>query len=199
MTDFLVAPDGKRLRKVASRTTTVGEDTIPKPVDIAREYVEVLILDGRAVSRGSQWGHVAIEIDGLVYSRADKTYFTGSYRDYLLSQTRKAWIDANGRERGMHRDGTGFLLWVTPGEKAAMLAELERRVKRSAEYNLFTNSCSTNVAQVLSIAAIVSKDPRYFDTPVSPKEMFMMLGRSSRLVERRDYRKGWEGGASGNW
>ncbi|MGN5480318.1 hypothetical protein ACTMU2_36730 [Cupriavidus basilensis] len=98
-------------------------------MDIAREYVEVLILDSRAVSRSSQWGHVAIEIDEAALQRADKTYFTGSYRDYLRRLARRG-LTYPDRVPGMHRDGTGFLLQVTPGEKAAMLAE---QVTREAE------------------------------------------------------------------
>jgi len=197
--EFLTNPDGKRLKRVASRTTTDSVDDLPKTVEVQREFIEVLILDGLLLSPGSQWGHVVIDIDGVVYSRAKKTYHRGSYRDYLISQTREEWIERDGRTRGMNRDGSGFLLWVTPGEKKAIHMELERRVNENRKYSLLINSCSTNVAEVLAIAGIVSKDPRYFDTPVSPKEMFMMLGRSSRLVERRDYKKGWQGGASGNW
>jgi hypothetical protein len=197
--EFLTNPDGKRLKRVASRTTTDSVDDLPKNVEVQREIIEVLILDGRVISTGSQWGHVAIDIDGIVYSRAPTQYFKGSYRDFLLGQTRERWLDWDGRHRGMNRNGSGFRLWVTPGEKEAIRVELERRVKENRDYSLLTNSCSSNVAEVLAIAGIVSKDPRYFDTPVSPKEMFMMLGRSSRLVERRDYKKGWHGGASGNW
>ncbi|WP_160474365.1 PAAR domain-containing protein [Cupriavidus sp. SW-Y-13] len=180
-------------------TSNQSENAPPQTATGQREYIEVLILDGRIISPGSQWGHAAIEIDGIVYSRAPTKYHRGSYRDYLIGQTRRPWTDTQGTVRGMHRDGAGFLLWVTTDEKTRMRDELERRVREGAEYGLLSNSCTTNVAEVLAFAGIVSSDPRYFATPVSPKEMFMMLGRSSRLVERRDYKKGWQGGASDNW
>lgn len=199
MSQFVTNAEGKRFKRIATRTTTSVKDDAGKNVEVERGFVEVLVLDGRIVSAGSQWGHVAIEIDGIVYSRVLERYETGSYREYLIAQTQASGVDIDGRSRGKNRDGIGFLLWVTPEEKSSMRTELERRVKAGQKYNLLTNSCSTNVSEVLSIAGIVSKDPRYFDLPVSPKEMLKMLGRSPRLVEKRNYIKGWSGGASGNW
>lgn len=154
-----------------------------------QEYVEVLIFDSLP-RPASAFGHAAIGIDGLVYSRAHELYFKGRLRDYLNSNTAK-----------LKRDVVGIRLSVSAAEKALIRAELERRVQVNGEYSLFSNSCSSNVADVLEMVGILAHDPRYFATPVSPAELMAALGKSLRVVERTLYEKGqrYEGGASGNW
>lgn len=49
--------------------------------------VEVLVSDGRLVSQGSQWGHVAIDVGGTVYSRAHGGYDTKPRAAYLFSNS----------------------------------------------------------------------------------------------------------------
>lgn len=61
---------GKTLVPVATKTTTLTTDASGKKVEVARVYVEVIISDSRVISQGSQWGHAAIAIDDVVYSRA---------------------------------------------------------------------------------------------------------------------------------
>ncbi|WP_439668441.1 DUF4105 domain-containing protein [Cupriavidus necator] len=199
MTNQLVSPtSGKTLIRMATRTTTPVSADEPKPVQVERSFIEVVIFDGRLISRGSQFGHVAIEIDGTVYSRAPSIYFKGSYTKYLRSNTAQTVSDQTGDHSGMYRDGIGMYLWVSPREKKLIRDELERRVAENAKYRLFGNSCSTNVADVLELAGILAHDPRGFDL-VSPADVLTGLRRSNRLVEERHYKKGYEGGASGNW
>lgn len=42
--------------------------------NVLSRTIEVLVSDGRLVSPGSQWGHVAIDVNGIVYSRAHMEY-----------------------------------------------------------------------------------------------------------------------------
>lgn len=86
-----------------------------------------------------------------------------------------------------YRDSTSLLLRVSNGEKHMMRAELERRVTSHGKYSLFSNNCSTNVADVLQMIGILAHDPRYFDTPVSPKELLIVVSRSTRLKKRVNY------------
>lgn len=83
-----------------------------------------------------------------------------------------------------YRDSTSLVLRVSNSEKQMMRAELERRVTSNGKYSLFSNNCSTNVADVLQMIGILAHDPRYFDTPVSPKELLIVVSRSKRLKKR---------------
>lgn len=161
---------GKTLVPVATKTTTLTTNTSGKKVEVARVYVEVIISDSRVMSQGSQWGHAAISIDEIVYSRAHPRYFTTTYADYV--------------RRNSFRDSIGLVLWLSSREKQIIQAELERRVKKNEPYNIFDNSCSTNVADVLELVGILAHDPRYLPTPVTPAELLNVLSKSNRLVKR---------------
>ena len=83
-----------------------------------------------------------------------------------------------------YRDSTSLVLRVSNSEKQMMKAERERRVTSNGKYSLFSNNCSTNVADVLEMIGVLAHDPRYFATPVSPKELLLVVSRSKRLKKR---------------
>jgi len=170
-----ISPDGVKYRLVATKNTTPTTDTQAKPITVDSQEVEVIVSDGRLISQGSQWGHVAIAIDKKVYSRAHSTYYTTTLDKYLSDNS--------------YRDSIGLVLRVSESEKQKIQAELERRVAINAEYSLISNSCSTNVADVLEMIGILAHDPRYLDTPVSPKELLIVVSRSKRIKKRIDYPK----------
>jgi hypothetical protein len=203
MTETLTSPiTGKTLVRAGVRATTLTRFDEAKPIPVQREFIEVVVFDSRLLSRGSQWGRAAIEIDGTVYSRAPILFFKGGYRKYLIGNTRRWRTKPDGTiGKGVYRDAVGLLMWVSLREKALIRDELERRVAVNAKYSLFDNSCSSNVADVLELAGIMARDPRAFGelTPVMPAELLGVLKKSNRLVETRNYKKGWEGGASASW
>ncbi|MGO4762103.1 hypothetical protein AB4120_06135 [Cupriavidus sp. 2KB_3] len=203
MTETLTSPTtGKTLVRAGVWATTLTRFDEAKPIPVQREFIEVVVFDLRPKPT-SLFGHAAIAIGDIVYSRAPKTYFKGGYRRYLISNTRAPRVNPDGTlERGRpHRTGVGFLLWVSPRERKLIQDELERRVAEDKPYHLWSNSCSTNVTDVLELAGIMARDPRGFGeaTPVTPAELHGVLKKSNRLVETRIYKKGWEGGASANW
>ena len=162
------------LDKTQLRADAVGNfSSTTEPIAIDPLTVEVVVSDGRMFSRGSQWGHVAIAIDKKVYSRAHSMYYTTTLDTYLADNS--------------YRDSTSLVLRVSNGEKQMMRAELERRVTSNGKYSLFSNNCSTNVADVLQMIGILAHDPRYVDTPVSPKELLIVVSRSKRLKKRVNY------------
>ena len=166
---------GKTLIPLAQRTTTPTNNSSVKKVEVRREYIEVIVSDSRLISQGSQWGHAAIAIDGKVYSRAHPKYFTTKYDDYIT--------------RNSYRDSIGLVLWLSAREKEIVRAELERRVKVNAEYSVFDNSCSSNVADVLELVGILAHDPRFLPTPVTPGELLGALSKSNRLVKKIPHQK----------
>lgn len=154
-----------------------------RPTDTPAEpTVEIFIYDAILTSPGSQWGHAAIDIDGKTYSRAHSKYSILERKDYL--------------ERNLEfRDAVGLVLKVSPREKIAIKQELDKRVREQKPYNIASNSCSTNVAEVLEMAGILAHDPRFQIAPssarmVSPKELLIVVSRSSRLIKRNNYKKG---------
>jgi len=166
---------GKTLVKVATKQLTPISDTSVKTVAVPREYIEVIVSDSRIVSRGSQWGHTAIYVNGKVYSRAHELYFTTTYDDYV--------------KRNSYRDSIGLQLWVSPREREILQKELDRRVAINAPYSLFDNSCSSNIADVLEMIGILAHDPRWIPFPVPPAEILAVVSKSNRLVKKIQHSK----------
>lgn len=73
-----------------------------------------------------------------------------------------------------------------------MDTEFRRKHPNESEYNVFTNSCSSNVEDVLEIVGILAHDPRWIPMPSMPNELERVLEKSNRLVVKVYYPK--EGG-----
>ncbi|MGV2290209.1 hypothetical protein AAHK20_15955 [Trinickia sp. YCB016] len=194
-----VSPDGVKYRLVASRTTTPTSDTSVKEIVVDSTSIEVIVSDSRLRSMGSQWGHVAIEIDGIVYSRAHEEYVKIDRHTYFyggIVNLTNGSIRTNGN---LWRDNLGLVLRVSPVEKDKVKRELERRVSvdrafklkhpNESTYSLFDNSCSSNVADALESIGILAHDPRWLPTPVTPAELDAVLQKSRRLAKRNYYPK----------
>ena len=63
-----VSPDGVKYRLIATKTTTPTSDAEAKEIRAETETVEVIVSNSRLISRGSQFGHVAIVVNGITYS-----------------------------------------------------------------------------------------------------------------------------------
>lgn len=179
-----VSPDGVKYRLIATKTTTPTSDAEAKEIRAETETVEVIVSNSRLISRGSQFGHVAIVVNGITYSRAHEGYDSKkTYAQYVAIQE-------------TFRDSIGYVLRVSPDEKNKIEAELKRRVAvtnadpKHHEYSLLDNSCSSNVADVLGMVGIVAYDPRWsaFEM-ISPEDIIIGLSHSKRLKEKRFYPK----------
>lgn len=178
--EVIQSPDGEVLRLIARVKSTPHSDTSIKPIATDSTTVEIIVSDGRIVSRGSQWGHVAMEIDGMVYGMSHDGYDRRPKDVYIV--------------RNSYRDSIGVVLRVSPAEREKMRREFERRKNLGQGYNLISNSCSTNVADVLESIGILAHDPRFFFAPastagVAPKELLSTIKKSKRVVRIIDYPK----------
>ncbi|CAJ0870818.1 hypothetical protein R20233_01719 [Ralstonia sp. LMG 32965] len=179
-----VSPDGVKYRLVGNITTTPANDTEAKKVLAQTDCVEVIVSDSRLISRGSQFGHVAIIVNGVTYSRAHDGYDSKkTYAQYVATQQ-------------SFRNSVGYVLRVSPNEKSKIEVELKRRVAVTSRdpvkhgYSLLDNSCSSNVADVLNLVGIVAYDPRWSAFGmVSPEDIAVGLSRSKRVKEKRFYAK----------
>ncbi|WP_235088012.1 hypothetical protein [Chromobacterium sp. Beijing] len=180
----LKAPSGKDLFLVRKQTSTPTTNDELKKVLLKRELIEVIISDSRMRSMGSQWGHAAIVIDGQVYSRAHEEYVKTDKNTYLnggVVQRANDTINVNGNR---WRDNVGVYLSVSTREKDIVKNELERRIKVDREfkrkhpdetsYSLFSNSCSSNVADALELVNILAHDPRWIPFPVAPPNCLLL-------------------------
>lgn len=179
-----VAPDGVKYRLAATRTTTISPDNTVKEVRIETDSIEVIVSDSRLISRGSQFGHVALIVDDIAYSRAHNGYDAkNTYAQYVSVQE-------------TFRDSVGYVLRVSPEEKRTIATELNRRVALTKtdpthhEYSRFDDSCSSNVADVLNLVGIVAYDERWSAFGmISPEDIAVGLSHSKRVKERRFYPK----------
>ena len=179
-----VSPDGVKYRLIATRTTTPTTDSEAKEIRVETDSIEVIVSDSRVISRGSQFGHVAIIVDEIAYSRAYDGYDSKkTYAQYVTVQE-------------SFRDSVGYVLRVSPGEKKKIEAELKRRVTVTNGdptrhgYSLLDDSCSSNVADVLNLVGIVAYDPRWSAFGmVSPEDIAVGLSHSKRVKEKRVYPK----------
>lgn len=171
---------GEIFRLIAKVRTTPHSDPSIKSIDTDSTTIEVLVFDSIMTAVGSQFGHVAIDIDGVIYSRAHSKYARildgESYRQSNLKI----------------RDFEGLVLRVSQTEKTKIENELKRRVAIDASYSIANNSCSTNVADVLESIGILFHDPRFKMDPestdwVSPKEVLIIVSRSKRMTRRNHY------------
>ncbi|BBP96845.1 hypothetical protein BSFA1_19740 [Burkholderia sp. SFA1] len=180
-----ISADGVKYRWVATKTTTPTTDTEAKEIRIETDSVEVVVSDSRAYSRGSQFGHVAIIVDNVAYSRAHEGYDSKkTYAQYVSIQL-------------TYRDSIGYVIRVSHAEKQKIETELKRRVAVTKGdpahhgYSLLDNSCSSNVADVLNMVGIVAYDPRWSAFGmVSPEDIAVGLSHSKRVKEKRFYPKG---------
>jgi len=194
-----VSPDGVKYRLIAAKTTTPANDTSAKEIIVDTTTIEVIVSDSRMRSLGSQWGHVAIEIDGIIYSRAHEEYVKIDKHTYFYGGVVNLTTGSIRTGGNLWRDNVGLVLRVSPADKEKIKRELERRVsadeafKRAhpneSTYSLFDNSCSTNVADVLEMIGILAHDPRWLPTPVTPAELDAVLEKSKRLAKKNYYEK----------
>ncbi len=171
------SPDGEILRLIAKMKTTPHSDNIAKPISTDSETIEVLISDSRLISSGSQFGHVAIEINDQVYGRAHSGWDQDGLKSYLYRQQVK-----------MNRDTVGFVLRASPEQKKQLLTEIKQRKQRNTAYDLGTDSCSSNAAEVLGGIGIIAHDSRW-SVIVTPTDMAVALKRSKRLIKINSYPK----------
>ncbi|NHV31301.1 DUF4105 domain-containing protein [Burkholderia sp. D-99] len=179
--DTIISRTGKLLIKAAMKTTTPTTNTGAKEVfaHTSRETVEIIVSDSRLISRGSQFGHTAIIVDGREYGRAPARWDIDTKEHYLHRQQ----VD-------MQRDSWGYVLKVTAAEKQKILAEIHKRIAANEPYSLLENSCSSNIAEILESAGIQAYDRRWsFADTISPADLMTGLKHSRRLVAEHVYPK----------
>jgi len=184
-----ISPDPERA--VDPKTSKTNEDMLLNPqrlntyayalnnpyrfVDSSGEFTEVIVSDSRMISKGSQFGHVAININGTVYSRAHSQWSVQYASEYIKTQE-------------TFRDSIGLVLNTTPEEEKVMSQFLTEKISKNEKYDLSTNSCSSNVADALYQIGINVYGPWEFGG-IAPVDVLRNLPKSNRVIERNWYGK----------
>lgn len=148
-------------------------------MNMEQETVEILVSNSSLRHMGSQFGHVAVDIDGTVYGRAVNAWDVDHKVNYLIRQQSR-----------MRRDTWGYTLSVTKAEKMAILEEIQNQRKGNRPYNLINNSCSSAMVNVFGVTDILIVDPRWsLGGMFSPSDIMDGLNKSPRVIKRRLYPK----------
>jgi RHS repeat-associated protein len=151
----------------------VGNDPV-NWVDSNGLYTEVIVSDSIQISRGSQFGHVAININGTIYSRAHSIYYKGDANEYMLRQQ-------------SFRDSIGMVLNISAEDEVKLKAFFEDRVNKNEEYGI-SNNCSSNVANGLESINIHVYGPWQLGV-IAPVDILINLPKTGKVNEKKWYGK----------
>jgi hypothetical protein len=161
------------LEGITTNSAEIGSSVMIRSVQL--DTIEVLISDSRLISKGSQFGHTAIEIDGQVYGRAPSSWDVDTRDHYLKRQD--------------YRDTWGYKLLITPQEKMKIQAFINKKIIQNKDYDVLVNSCSSNTAEALGAAGLIAHDPRFVTFSVTPLDIATGLKHSKRLTSIVTYPK----------
>ncbi|WP_165009925.1 hypothetical protein [Neisseria yangbaofengii] len=144
---------------------------------LKNNHVEILISDGRIPSGGSEFGHVAVNIGGLVYGRSPGSWDIREKRTYIEKQQ-------------TYRKTRGFVLQLSEKDKLKLLASIEKKIVVNAKYGVLDHSCSKEIVAAFGDIGVNVVDPRWvFGDVFSPADMANFLSKSKSVVKMNDYPK----------
>jgi hypothetical protein len=91
--------------------------------------------------------------------------------------------------RQEYRDSIGLVLDTTPAEEEKMKSLLDKRVKENAPYSLYSNSCSSNVADALEKIGIETRGPWQTGDALGPFDILNNLPKTGRVIKKNWYGK----------
>ena len=148
--DIHIPPHGVQYQSITNQTTEPTVKSKGKLIRTDTTTVEVIISDSRPATFGSQFGHAAIIVNGIAYSRAPGGY-----------DSKRTYVEYVAAQRNI-RDSIGYVLRVSREEERRIRTELKRRVEVTNgdptrhRYSLTANSCSSNVVDVLHLVGILA-------------------------------------------
>src|ERR1039457_529823 len=144
-------------------------------IDPSGEYTEVIISDSRMLSQGSQFGHAAININGIVFSRAHSRWDVKDASVYIENQE-------------AFRDSVGIVLNTTLEEENEMYQFIAAKILQNQNYDVSTNSCSSNVADALYQIGVNVYGPWQYGG-IAPIDVLTNLQKSNRVIGANWYGK----------
>jgi hypothetical protein len=127
------------------------------------------------LDRGSPFGHAAIDINGTVYSR---------HHSGWLVESRSAYLD---RQQNI-RDTVGLLLDTSWLEDDAVENYIQDRINGGSEYDLLSDSCSSNLSDALDEIGVTTTGPWQYGG-ISPADLLINLPKTGRVTNRYLYER----------
>lgn len=137
--------------------------------------VEILISDVMLTRVGSQFGHVAINIGGIVYGRAPSAWDIRGKEKYLCDQQAE-------------RNTIGYVIQLSGVEKQKLFQSIINKIVKNEKYSLINHSCSGEVISSFGELGINIVDPRWtLGDTFSPADIDNFLKHSKRVIQINKY------------
>ena len=139
--------------------------------------VEILISDGLLTRMGSQFGHVAINIGGVIYGRAPDAWDIRGKEKYLFDQ-------------GKLRSTIGYVIQLDDVGKQKLLQSVINRILKDETYSLTDHSCSAEIISSFAELGINIVDPRWTVGDIyAPADINNFLQHSKQVIHTNPYPK----------
>ena len=130
------------------------------------ETVEILVSDSSLRHMGSQFGHVAVDIDGTIYGRAIKTVFVINNLSYTAGGQVKQLVTAP-----YIKDGRTMLPVRAVGESLGLEASWDHATKTAT----FKNAEKTAIVKIGQSTITVNNTPMPLTVPAEIKNGSTMI------------------------
>jgi hypothetical protein len=139
--------------------------------------VEILISDGLLTRMGSQFGHVAINIGGVIYGRAPDAWDIRGKEKYLSDQ-------------GELRSTIGYVIQLDDAQKQKLLRSVINKIVQNEKYSLTDHSCSGEIVSSFAELGINIVDPRWTVGDIyAPADIDNFLKHSQQVIHINPYPK----------
>ena len=139
--------------------------------------VEILISDSLLTKMGSQFGHVAINIGGVIYGRAPSAWDIRGKEQYLSDQ-------------GDLRSTIGYVIQLDDAGKQKLLQSVINKIVKDEKYSLVDHSCSGEVVSSFAELGINIVDPRWTVGDIyAPADIDNFLKHSKQVIKINPYPK----------
>jgi hypothetical protein len=137
--------------------------------------VEILISDSRLTPIGSQFGHVAINIGGVIYGRAPAAWDIRGKEKYLLDQ-------------GSRRSTIGYVIQLDDADKRKLFESIVDKIVKDAKYSLVDHSCSGEIVASFAELGINVVDPRWTVGDIyAPADIDNFLKHAKQVIQTNLY------------
>lgn len=139
--------------------------------------VEILISDSLLTHMGSQFGHVAINIGGVIYGRAPSAWDIRGKEKFLSDQ-------------GKLRSTIGYVIQLDDAGKQKLFQSVINKIVQDQKYSLVDHSCSGEIVSSFAELGINIVDPRWTVPGIySPADINNALQHSKQVIQINPYPK----------
>ena len=121
--------------------------------------VELMIADKRLISRGSQFGHIALAINGIEFGMSPNGWDVREKHTFINSYTSQG------------RPVISYQLSMTSERKRSLVNAILNSMQEAKVYNLLDNSCSSVMVKVFAAANTNIVDPRWSFNIYAPADI----------------------------